>query len=313
MRTAKEHHHGTRRGAGSPEELMAKVRRLRVLSLRLVDELFAGEYHSAFRGRGVEFAEVREYQPGDDVRTIDWNVTARENKPFVKQFDEERELTIMLAVDLSASGAFGSADEAKRERAAEVAAVLALAAAKNGDKTGLLLFTDHAELLVPPEKGLKHATRIIRDALGFEPHGAGTNLAGALEELARTLRKKSVVFLFSDFLDAAHGEGGYERPLRALASRHDVVAVTVRDPREGRIDRGAMYGVVDLETGRRRMVDLTSKRARRAYSLAAVERDAALARVLAAAGVDRIDISTDGPYIDALLRFFTKRERRARR
>lgn len=315
MRTAK-HHHGTRRGASSPEELMAKVRRLRVLSLRLVDELFAGEYHSAFRGRGVEFAEVREYQPGDDVRTIDWNVTARENKPFVKTFDEERELTIVLAVDLSASGAFGSADEAKRERAAEVAAVLALAAAKNGDKTGLLLFTDRAELMVPPEKGLKHATRIIRDALGYEPQGAGTDLAGALEELSRTLRKKSVVFLFSDFLDTTPGAPGeplYLRPLRALASRHDVVAVTVRDPREGRIDRGAMYAVQDLETGERRLVDLTSTRARRAYSLAAVERDAALARALASAGADRIDISTDGPYIDALLRFFTRRERRSRR
>lgn len=312
MRTAK-HHHGTRRGASSPEELMAKVRRLRVLSLRLVDELFAGEYHSAFRGRGVEFAEVREYQPGDDVRTIDWNVTARENKPFVKQFDEERELTIVLAVDLSASGAFGSADEAKRERAAEVAAVLALAAAKNGDKTGLLLFTDHAELTVPPEKGLKHATRIIRDALGYEPEGAGTDLGHALQELSRTLRKKSVVFLFSDFLDDAEGERGYARPLRALASKHDVVAVTVRDPREGRIEKGAMFRARDLETGESRLIDLGSKRARRAYSLEAVERDAALSKVLAGAGVDRIDISTDGPYIDALLRFFTKRERRGRR
>ncbi len=312
MRTTK-HHHGTRRGASTPEELMAKVRRLRVLSLRLVDELFAGEYHSAFRGRGVEFAEVREYQPGDDVRTIDWNVTARENKPFVKQFDEERELTIVLAVDLSASGAFGSTDEAKRERAAEVAAVLALAAAKNGDKTGLLLFTDHAELMVPPEKGLKHATRIIRDALGFEPQGAGTDLGHALEELARTLRKKSVVFLFSDFLDQSDGPDGYTRPLRALASKHDVVAVTVRDPREGRIDKGALFAARDLETGERRLIDLSSKRSRRAYSLAAVERDAALSKVLASAGVDRIDISTDGPYIDALLRFFTKRERRSRR
>lgn len=312
MRTTR-HHHGTRRGASTPEELMAKVRRLRVLSLRLVDELFAGEYHSAFRGRGVEFAEVREYQPGDDVRTIDWNVTARENKPFVKQFDEERELTIVLAVDLSASGAFGSRDEAKRERAAEVAAVLALAAAKNGDKTGLLLFTDHAERMVPPEKGLKHATRIIRDALGFEPSDAGTDLAHALEELARTLRKKSVVFLFSDFLDEPEGPNGYARPLRALASKHDVVAVTVRDPREGRIDKGALFVAKDLETGERRLIDLTSKRARRAYSLAAVERDAALSRILASAGVDRIDISTDGPYIDALLRFFTKRERRSRR
>jgi uncharacterized protein (DUF58 family) len=312
MRTQK-HHHGTRRGASTPEELMAKVRRLRVLSLRLVDELFAGEYHSAFRGRGVEFAEVREYQPGDDIRTIDWNVTARENKPFVKQFDEERELTIVLAVDLSASGAFGSSDEAKRERAAEVAAVLALAAAKNGDKVGLMLFTDRAELVVPPEKGLKHSTRIIRDALGFEPQAAATDLGASLKELARTLRKKSVIFLFSDFLDEADGEDGYSRPLRALASRHDVVAVTVRDPREGHIDKGAMFRVRDLETGAERIVDLTSRRARRAYSLAAVERDAALSRVLASAGVDRIDISTEGSYIDSLLRFFTKRERRGRR
>ncbi len=312
MRTQK-HHHGTRRGASTPEELMAKVRRLRVLSLRLVDELFAGEYHSAFRGRGVEFAEVREYQPGDDIRTIDWNVTARENKPFVKQFDEERELTIVLAVDLSASGAFGSADEAKRERAAEVAAVLSLAAAKNGDKVGLMLFTDRAELVVPPEKGLKHSTRIIREALGFEPQGAATDLGVSLQELARTLRKKSVIFLFSDFLDEAEGEDGYSRPLRALASRHDVVAVTVRDPREGQIDKGAMFRVRDLESGAEQLVDLTSKRGRRAYSLAAVERDAALSRVLASAGVDRIDISTEGSYIDALLRFFTRRERRGRR
>lgn len=298
----------SRRGAKTPEELMAKVRRLRVVSSRLVDELFAGEYHSAFRGRGVEFAEVREYQPGDDVRTIDWNVTARENKPFVKQFDEERELTIVLAVDLSASGAFGTGEEFKRERAAEVAAVLALAAAKNGDKVGLMLFTDRVELTVVPEKGVKHATRIIREALGFEPRGAGTNIASALEELARVLRKKAVVFVLSDFL--AGEEDAFDRPLRMLASRHDVIAITLNDEREKRVERGGLFRFEDAETGATRVVDLASRRAREAYASAAAAREERLLRSLGAAGVDRIEVPIDGPYVNALLRFFTKRERR---
>lgn len=298
----------SRRGATTPEELMAKVRRLRVVSSRLVDELFAGEYHSAFRGRGVEFAEVREYQPGDDVRTIDWNVTARENKPFVKQFDEERELTIVLAVDLSASGAFGTGEEFKRERAAEVAAVLALAAAKNGDKVGLMLFTDRVELIVVPEKGVKHATRIIREALGFEPRGAGTNLSGALDELARVLRKKAVVFVLSDFLTSDADD--FERPLRMLASRHDVVAVTLNDRREERFERGALYRFRDAETGETRVIDLASRRSREAYEANAAARADRLARALGAAGVDRVSVPIDGPYVNALLRFFTKRERR---
>src|SRR4051812_31677746 len=208
------------------EELMREVRRLQVRTKRRVEGLFAGEYHSAFKGRGIEVADVRDYEPGDDVRSIDWNVTARVGRPFIKGFVEERELTVILAVDLSGSGAFGTAGKAKSRIAVELAAVLALAAAQNNDRVGLLIFTERVELFLPPRKGRTHILRVMRELLNFEPRGRGTDVAGAVGHLARMLRKRALVFVVSDFLAPA-----FERELRLASRRHEVIAVSVADPR----------------------------------------------------------------------------------
>jgi uncharacterized protein (DUF58 family) len=256
---------------------------------------------------GMEFAEVREYQPGDDVRTIDWNVTARAGRPFVKRFEEERELTVILAVDLSASGRFGSRDRLKNQLAAELCAVVAMSATRNNDKVGLLVFTDRVELFLPARKGSRHVLRVIREVLGFEPQGRGTDLDAALRHLSRILKKRAVVFVVSDFLDS-----GYERSIALLARRHDVVAVRVSDPFERALpERSAgLVEVQDPETGARAVIDLAGKRARRLFAAAALERSATLLRELRRAGVDLIDVSTDRPYVQTLIDFFRMRERR---
>jgi len=288
-----------------PEELMRQVRRLEIATSRAVNEAFAGEYQSAFRGRGMEFDEVRQYQPGDDVRTIDWNVTARAGEPYVKRFVEERELNVVLAVDVSASGRFGSVQRLKNQTAVELAAVLAFAAIRKNDKVSLVGFTDGVELYLPPRKGRKHVLRIIRELVNFEPIRPGTDIAAALDRLAHLLTKRSVVFLLSDFLDT-----GYETPLRLLHRRHDVIALRLTDPREESLPRAGLVDLYDAETRRRFTLDASSPRVRRQYARAAFEREEQFQNTMRSMGVDHATITTSVPYTNTLLRLFRKRELR---
>ncbi|MFG0328567.1 MAG: DUF58 domain-containing protein [Phycisphaerales bacterium] len=303
------------------EELMRQVRRLQIATRRAVNEDFAGEYSSAFKGRGMEFAEVREYQPGDDVRAIDWNVTARTGAPFVKQFVEERELTVIFAVDLSASGRFGSVDRVKNRTAAELCAVLAFAATRNNDKTGLLIFTDDIELFIPPKKGSRHVLRLIRELLDFEPARLGTNPVTAMEYLAQVLRRRAVIFFVSDFMygDSIASrsrmmvedhDDAFLTALRLLNRRHDVIALRVLDPRERVLPRSGLLEVEDAESGERRLIDTGSRRARRAFELRAAADDLALADRLRRAGVDEVEVVTGESYLPALMNLFRRRERR---
>jgi uncharacterized protein (DUF58 family) len=288
----------------SAAELAHKVRLLEIQTRHLVNDIFSGEYESVFKGRGVEFAEVREYQPGDDVRAIDWNVTARRGIPYVKQFAEERELTVILAVDGSASTRFGTQGALKRERAAEVAAVLGLAASRNNDRAGALLFAEGIELYVPPKKGKTHVLRLVRDILSFDPPARGTDLAGAIRFLTRVLHRRSVVFLLSDFLDE-----GFEKPLAALAVRHDVVALVLEDRRDHELPDIGLIEAVEPETGARRWLDTSSERVRSAYRAAAEraagERSAAFQR----AGIDAVTLDTMADWVEPMRRFFQARER----
>lgn len=316
-----------------PEEIMKKVRELEIVTGRAVNEVFAGEYSSAFKGRGMEFAEVRLYQPGDDVRTIDWNVTARSGVPHVKRYTEERELTVMLAVDLSASGRFGSVQRVKNATAAELCAVLAFAATRSNDKVGLMIFTDRVELFVPPRKGTKHALRIIREVLSFseESGGAtrrrGTDLAGAMEHLLRVMRRSAVVFLVSDFLprdvEDALGErrrardeaepSAFDRAARALSRRHDVVGLWVSDPREHALPRAGLIELEDAETGARRWIDASSAGVRRQFAGLALDRQERLKRRMMRLGIDLVMVTTGAPYVRALVELFKRRERRRAR
>ncbi len=283
-------------------ELLAQVRRLTIRSRRAVEEVFSGAYRSAFRGQGLEFAEVREYVPGDDIRSIDWNVTARAGRPFVKRFDEERELTVVVALDLSGSLAFGSRARAKRDAAAEAGALLALAAARNRDRVGLLLFTDQVELFLPPGKSRSRALRIARDLLAFEPKGKGTDVAGALEFLHRVLRRRAVVFLLSDWRAAA-----FDRPLSSLARKHDVVALEVADPLERDAPSRGLLRVRDLETGKAAWVDASSRAARGAWRAGVARRTRELDQVFRRAGVPRISLDADRPVAPVLIRYFERR------
>jgi uncharacterized protein (DUF58 family) len=283
-------------------ELLAQVRRLTIRSRRAVEEVFSGAYRSAFRGQGLEFAEVREYVPGDDIRSIDWNVTARAGRPFVKRFDEERELTVVVALDLSGSLAFGSRARAKRDAAAEAGALLALAAARSRDRVGLLLFTDRIELFLPPGKSRSRALRIARELLAFEPTGRGTDLAGAFGFLHRVLRRRAVVFLLSDWRAAA-----YDRPLSLLARKHDVVALDVADPLEREAPSRGLLRVRDLETGRAAWVDASSRAARGAWRAASARREKDLDQTFRRAGVPRLSLDADRPAAPVLIRFFERR------
>jgi uncharacterized protein (DUF58 family) len=289
----------------TPAELARQVRLLEIRTRHAVTEVFAGEYSSAFKGRGIEFAEVREYQPGDDVRTIDWNVTARTGKPFVKRFTEERELTVILAVDLSASGDFGTQEHSTRALAVEAAAVLGFAAARKGDRVGLLIFTDRVELYIPPKKGARHALRLIRELLAFEPTHPGTDLRAAADHIARVVRRRSVVFVVSDFLIENPGDG-----LSVIAPRHDVIAVRVGDPRDRELVSAGVLEVRDPESGGRRLIDSSSRRVREAYRQAMEDHDEAVAAILRRSGVDDVELSTDRPYVHDLVELFHKRERR---
>ncbi len=283
----------------------AEVRRLEILSARLVTSIFAGEYRSVFRGRGIEFEEVREYQPGDDVRGIDWNVTARAGRPFVKQYVEEREMTVMLLLDCSASLDSATPHRAKGSVAAETCALLALAAARSHDRVGLLTFTDRVEGYLPPAKGSRHARRLIAELLRESPVGRGTDLAGALGYLDRVLRRASILFVVSDFL-----ADDFRLPLAAAARRHDVVAVSVTDPLDGELPEAGLMRARDAETGMRRLVDSGDARVRRVWREHAAARRAALRQTLAAAGVEQFSVATDTPPVQALTRFFHSRRRR---
>ena len=286
-------------------ELLRKIRRIQVVSRKRVNELLGGEYRSAFKGRGMEFDEVRAYQPGDEVRTIDWNVTARTGMPYVKQFVEEREQTLFFLVDLSASGRLASAGRSKNETAAELCALLAFSAVLNNDRVGLIAFTDRVERFIPPGKGQEHVLRIVRDLLAFEPEGRGTSIARALDYLGRMVKKQCIVFLVSDFQDR-----GYEKTLRLAALHYDLIAVTVTDPVEEALPRAGLVRLADAESGERACVDCASPAVRERYRAAARERQEALERLLARCGVDRIDVRTDRDYLPDIIRFFQARERR---
>jgi uncharacterized protein (DUF58 family) len=288
-----------------PAEILRKVRQIQIRTRRTVNDVLAGQYSSVFKGRGMEFDEVRAYQVGDDVRTIDWNVTARTGHPYVKRFVEERELTVMLVVDVSASGAFGSTERLKNELAAEVCAVLAFSAIRNNDKVGLVLFTDRVELFVPPRKGKRHVLRVIRELLYFTPTGRRTDIAAALEYLSRVTTRRAVAFLVSDFIAT-----GYERDLTLANRRHDLVAVAITDPRELELPSVGLIELVDGETGERYVVDTWSRQARRRYAGAALEQLERRRTLFKRLGVDSIEISTGSPYVPELIKFFRMRERR---
>jgi uncharacterized protein (DUF58 family) len=273
----------------------------------MVNEILAGQYESVFKGQGMEFKEVREYVPGDDIRSIDWNVTARTGHPQVKIVAEERELTVMLVVDASGSGRFGSVSRFKNELAAELCAVLAFSAIKNNDKVGLIIFTDTVELYVPPNKGRKHVLRVIREVLYFEPKGTGTNIPGALHYLNSVTSRRAVVFVMSDFM-----EENYEMPLSIANRRHDVIAVTVDDPREEVLPKVGLVAVRDAETGRETVVDTSDASVRTAYAKAAHERKAVRDEVFRKTKVDAMHVRTDASYVDEIHRFFRMRERRSR-
>ena len=288
-----------------PAEVLQKVQRLEIQMKALVNDIFSGEYHAVFKGRGMEFAEVREYAPGDDIRSIDWNVTARLGAPFVKKFIEERELTVMLVVDLSASGTFGSGSQLKRDLATEVCSILAFSAVRNNDKVGCVLFTDDVELFVPPQKGRQHALRVIRELLYFKPEGRGTDVGAGLRFVAQVLKRKAVVFLVSDFLDP-----GFETPLSVVSRRHDVVPITIYDAREETLPDASLVELMDAETGKRMVIDTSSAEVRERF-----ERRARLVRqwrerIFRRQSLDVIDLRTDTSYVLPLMTFFKRRASR---
>ncbi len=288
-----------------PAEILRKVRRIELSTRNLVDDLFGGEYHSVFKGMGMEFDEVREYTPGDEVRSIDWNVTARMGRPFVKRYREERELTVLLVVDASASGLFGSVDRFKSEVIAEVASVLAFSAIRNQDKVGCLIFTDRVEKYIPPEKGHRHVLRIIRELLYFKPEGSGTDLGGALETISRLLKRKAVVFLLSDFFAE-----GYETPLRLAARRHDLIALSIHDPLERELPDVGLLHLRDAETGKDVWLDTSSRWVRKHFAATASERRQHFSQLCGRHGVDEIPLDVSGDYVRPLVRFFRQRLKR---
>jgi len=291
-----------------PREVVQQIRRLQLRARRAVEDLLGGEYHSVFKGMGMAFEEVREYQPGDDIRAIDWNVTARMGHPFIKRYIEERELTVVLMVDCSGSQQFGTQLQQKREVAAELAALLAFCAISNNDKVGLICFTDRVERFVPPRKGTRHALRLIRDVLFFQPEHQGTSLKQALDYLNRVQHRRAIVFLLSDFLDA-----GFERPFQRTGRRHDLTAVHISDPREEVLPAVGLIELEDAETGGRLIVDTSSVQVRSACLEAGRRRREALRQMARSARVDLIEVSTDGGHLDALVHFFQMREHRLRR
>ena len=288
-----------------PREILKKVRRIEISTRGLVNEVFSGEYHSVFKGRGMSFAEVREYQYGDDIRSIDWNVTARSGSPFVKIFEEERELTVMLLFDVSGSGDFGTRERLKSEVAVEICALLAFSAIKNNDKVGLIIFSDQVEKFVPPRKGRRHVLRVLRELLYHEPQGKGTDIAGALEYLTHVQRKKAVSFLVSDFQDK-----GFEKALAVAGRRHDLIAVRLGDQRERDLPELGFVELEDPETGERVVVNTSGKGFRSRFRDLAAAAQLRTNKMLRKSKVDVIDIETGQPYVKPLMRFFRERASR---
>jgi uncharacterized protein (DUF58 family) len=294
-------------------EILKKVRQIEIRTSKLVNDSLAGEYHSVFRGRGMDFDEVREYVPGDEVRTIDWNVTARAGRPFVKKFTEERELTILLLVDVSASGNFGSTNQSKRELAAELASVLAFSAIRNSDKVGLILFSDEVEYYIPPKKGRRHVLRTIREILYFQPQRRGTNVPNALDFANNVTSRRAVVFLISDFQTSGNQEKAtalLRRAIRQTQQRHDLIAVRIQDPRETSLPEVGLLTLEDAETGELVELDTLDPLVRSRFEEGAKERFTQLRRTLNSEAVDSLELSTGQPYVMPLKRFFETRARR---
>jgi len=287
-----------------PKEVLQKVRQIEIRTRRIVDSMLSGSYHSAFKGKGMEFSEVRPYIDGDDVRTIDWNVTARMGAPYIKKYIEERELTVMLVVDASASGNFGSVDKFKGEMAVELCSLLAFSAIRNNDRVGLVIFTSDVESYIPPRKGRNHVLRVIRELLYFHPKNRGTNIGNALKFLNRVQTRTSVVFLVSDFISA-----GFEAPLRVSAKRHDLVTISVSDPREEIIPRIGLVELEDAETGETALFDTRNRRATEAYRKERERHRAQLDDLFRSTGVDEIKVSTESGYVAPIVKFFRKREK----
>ena len=288
-----------------PKEVLKKIRRIEIRTKKLVNDLFSGEYHSTFKGQGMEFEEVRQYEAGDDIRLIDWNVTARTGYPHIKKFKEERELSVVLLVDASSSGQFGTRKRFKSETAAELCALLAFSAIKNNDKVGLIIFTDSIEKFVPPKKGRGHVLRLIREILYFRPQGTQTDIGGALEYFTKVIKRKSVVFLVSDFLSE-----GFYKPLQIANKKHDIIAVKITDPRETGFENVGLIELEDTETGEVIMVDTASRTFRREFAARAQEDTSALEKGFKLINLDFINIHTDQSYIVPLINFFKVRERR---
>jgi uncharacterized protein (DUF58 family) len=286
-------------------EILKKVRQIEIRTNRMVDSLLGGEYNSAFRGRGMEFEEVREYQPGDEIRTIDWNVTARAGHPYVKTYREERELTVVTLVDVSPSERFGSGTQQKAELAAEFSAVIAFSAIRNGDKVGTVLFTDRVEKYVPPKKGKKHVLRVVREILEFRPESRGTSIQEALRFLARVLPRKATVFLISDFIAT-----DFEKDLAAVSAKHDVIAVRIGDPREADLPDVGLVTLEDAETGEVVVVDSRSPRVRQLFQRSGATERSRQDELLRSLKIDKLQITTGKPYIEELSRFFRMREKK---
>jgi len=283
-------------------DLLKKVRKIEIKTRGLTNQVFAGEYHSAFKGKGMTFSEVREYQYGDSIRNIDWNVTARFNKPFVKIFEEERELTVIIIIDVSASKVFGTQMQYKSDLIIELAAVLSFSAIQNNDKIGVILFSDVVEKFIPPKKGKKHILRIIRDLLEFEPKHKGTNISGALEFFTNAIKKKSTAFLISDFIDE-----DYEKSLQIANNKHDIMAIKVYDKRETKLPNVGLFKLVDAETGKCKWVDTSNRKIRENYEKSWKKSEAYLKGIFAKYGVDNISVNTNEDYIKPLIGLFKRR------
>jgi len=290
-----------------PKEILQKVRRIQITTSRMVTDVFAGQYQSVFKGRGMEFDEVREYQPGDEIRSIDWNVTARMGHPYVKKFVEERELTVMLVLDMSASSYFGTVNQFKSQLAAEICAVLAFSAVKNNDKVGLIAFTDRIEKFIPPRKGLSNVLRVVREALYFKPQGKRTDIPQVIEYLNRVTTRKTVTFVISDFYAP-----DFKKPLSISNKRHDITAITITDPHEINLPNIGLVKFNDPESGKSFFVDTSSEKFRKEFNQNALRKFDERKKILRSIGVGHIDIRTDIPYAKSLFTFFKMREKRLR-
>lgn len=292
----------------SASDLLKKVRKIEIKTRALSHQIFAGEYHSAFKGRGMAFSEVREYQYGDDVRNMDWNVTARLRAPYVKVFEEEREMTVMLLVDISRSGFFGTVGSTKRDMLAEIAAVLSFSAIINNDKVGALFFSDKIEKFIPPRKGRSHLLRIIREIIELKPESSGTDIGGALRFLTNAIKQKCTAFLLSDMMDTdANGAPRYEDAIKVAAGRHDLSVIKVFDPRERTIPDVGLVNVKDSETGETAWINTSSSKEREAYAKAAQDADMKATKLMRQYQIDSVDISTGSDYVKGLMAFFDRR------